>query len=118
MKKYCLVSDDSDHDYVIPAEIPVKTESDIQLDIGFWVDSGEINSESFEIENVLQGSFPLNHIELLKDSVLNDFDCSDMNNVWVKMRLEYTKDSETGDYYKSIEFPFTKLKFKCIDYEC
>lgn len=83
--------------------------------IEFYVDDNQINTDFIEITQVIQGSFPIRDIELLKQSLLNELDCSDLEfGQYYSAQMLYTKVKGLPDYYKMIPFPYTKLPFKKV----
>lgn len=84
------------------------------LRIEFFVENGEINTESIEISQIIESSFPLSHIQMLKDSILNDFNASELEDDWYEIQVRYTREFQTGDYYEIVPFPYTKLPFKKV----
>lgn len=82
--------------------------------IEFFVENNEIEIESIEITRIIESSFPISHIQMLKDSVLNDFNASNLESDWYKMQLRYKRDNEIGDYYEIVPFSYTKLPYKKV----
>ena len=84
------------------------------IEIEFFVEDNVINIESIEIIRLIEGSFPINHLQILKDSILNDFNCSELEDQWYQMNLLYTRDSEKGDYYRIVPYSWSGLLYKKI----
>lgn len=84
------------------------------LRIEFFVENGEINTESIEISQIIESSFPLSHIQMLKDSILNVFNASELEDDWYEIQVRYTREFQTGDYYDIVPFPYTKLHYKKV----
>ena len=82
------------------------------INIEVFVEDGEINFESIRITNIIHGAFPLNHIQLLKYSMIDQFDCSNLPDDWYQMQLKYVRDGEFKDHYEMIPYPFSKLLYK------
>lgn len=70
-----------------------------KLIIELFVEDREINIDSIQILEVENG-FPISEIDLLKQSILNDFDCTGMDDNWIELKCEYIRDFDIGDYYK------------------
>lgn len=84
------------------------------LKIELFVENNEVNIESIQITHLIWGYFPISDIELLKQSILNVFDCSRLEDDWYEIQLRYKRDNEIGDYYEIVPFPYTKLPFKKV----
>lgn len=84
------------------------------LKIEFLVDNGSINVESICISQIIESSFPLSHIQTLNDSILNDFDASELEDDWYEIQVRYKRDFQTGDYYEIVPFSYTKMLYKKI----
>lgn len=84
------------------------------LKIEFFVENGEVDIESLEISQIIESSFPLSHIQMLKDSIFNDFNASELEDDWYEIQVRYTREFQTGDYYEIVPFPYTNLPFKKV----
>lgn len=82
--------------------------------IEFFVDTGKVDIDSISISQIIESSFPFSHIQLSMDSLLNNFNASELEDDWYEVQLRYAREFQTGDYYEIIPFSYTNLPFKKV----